>query len=263
MSRDIKNSILRQLKDEESLVFFSNIRFNRQKRRLKERLEYSWKDRDYKIYPSSLYIGMCPYKFIQEEVHKYLDLGENIAYRAEVGKYLHLMYQNESVGIEDFLYKTPKVPKTLKKKLKDNWPEVPIYDPDLALSGRADLVLNIKNEPVLIDIKTTSQDPYMWDKYSPPVKYKTQIFIYAYYMNKFKYYDKIIKRVGLAVVNITMPPGSEGSEKEFYYDITDNDMKEIETLLKEVKKEKENFLGNITSFCTYTSCKAHGKQISI
>lgn len=259
MAKNLKDLLKRSAQGKDS-IFFPIIRFNREKAISNKIKLYSWEANDFKIYPSSLSFDMCPYTYIQEDVHKYKDLGIDISYRAEVGKYLHQMFQDESKDIPDLLWEKPNVPDDLKVKLDTYWPEVPIWDKLTGISGRADLVLNNKGKPVVFDIKTTSVQPSSWEytiSKLPSDYHKCQVCIYIYYMNKYKYYDVKIEEGRLGYVNLLLPAGASGSEVEVSFKYTDELEQAVELLIEHLIKEKTLFLNKKPSSCTYPNCKLH------
>lgn len=262
-----KDFLLRHFIEKDD-VFFNEIRFHRAKERLESKSSYSWENIDYKIYPSSLDYTICPHEYIYTTVQTPMDFGQNnemMHYRGKVGTHIHKMFQSEALLIQDFLYKKPNIPKNLEQKLEDNWPEVPVFIEEIGLSGKADLVVNYKDKPLVIDIKTTSQVPFKWNTYKCPSRYKLQVKLYAYVMNLHNYYDTKIDKVCLAVVNLLMAPGSDDSEREYCFDLTEKDEEEIKHLLDQLKIQRDMFLAGVPKEdaekkCEYNLCEdSHGR----
>lgn len=258
-----KKSLIRQIKDRNN-KFFSTIRQIRELDLKESRESYSWKSYNYKLYPSSFRsFYMCPKKFIEEDVHKAPSFTIDQAYKMEIGSALHRMYQTEILKNPSILWEPPELKtELLKKKLNDNWPEVPVYDPESGVSGRADLVLNISDEIVVFDIKTTSVDKSLWESYKtdrlPSSSHIIQVATYIYLMNKYKYYKKKIKRGALGYVNIAMLPGEDNSEHEYYFDYTDKMEEMIEKLLGCFILHRNAYInGQQNLECTYEYCSTH------
>jgi hypothetical protein len=261
------NPIIKKLKNRNN-YFFSAVNSVRQKDLRKKNLEYSWKDINYKIYPSGIpSFNICPYEFIRGLETAPIFSIESY-YKMEVGTYLHKMYQTESLKAEDLLWEFPDLSTFLRlhpnhmeinSKLVDNWPEVPVFDPDSGISGRADLVLNF-DSPVVFDIKTTSLDLYRWNTNKsklPGEPHRVQVSIYCYLMNKYKYYSKPIKKAGLGYVNLLIPSGDSGSELEVYFDYDEEMEFKTGLLIEHLGIERKRYIDNIESQCTYPLCKNH------
>lgn len=120
-----------------------------------EKLGFKWKGF---VSPSAqLSFDMCPQKFIQDQQQKKVfDL--KIRYRMLLGHAVHdLIQQRVATRIAHLLWERPNItdPEILVK-LERKWPEVPVFDPELGVSGRIDLVLKVMDSPVIVDIKSTS-----------------------------------------------------------------------------------------------------------
>lgn len=244
---------------------------------------------------------MCPKRFIEEDVHKPLFFELPTVYKMEVGKIIHEMLQNEALlfdykemetllediseayltaldtyigymykretkGCKDLLWERPRdLGEMLEKKLEKAWPEVPGFCPESGFSFRSDLTLNIDNEPVIVDIKTTSVLPHLWEKHKetlPLPEHILQTRFYRHFFNLHNYYNKKINKTGLAYVNLLMPTGSEGSEHEVYQMFKEGPDLEIELLIKHLIIHRSAWLydkENKYRECTYPSCKEHGK----
>lgn len=265
-----KKSLLRQIKDREN-KFFSSIRYLREHNLKISRSNYSWSSYKYKIYPSSLSsFGMCPKKFIEEDVHVAPNFSIDQSYKMEVGTALHRMYQLDALKTT-MLWEAPSFTifeeehrNILQEKLDANWPEVPIYDAESGISGRADLVLNIDGEPVVFDIKTTSMDKERWKTYKeeklPHQAHIVQVSLYIYFMNLYKYYTKKITKGALGYVNIAMAPGEENSEKEKYFEYTPEIEMKVDHLVSALSNHREAFLKEKKLDCSYIYCNTHGKE---
>lgn len=259
-----KKFLIRQIKDRNN-KFFSNIRLLRESNLKESRDRYSWSSYNHKLYPSSFRsFYMCPKRFIEEDVHKAPSFTIDQVYKMEIGTALHKMYQSEILHSKTILWNLPNIPENLKKKLDDNWPEVPVFDSESGISGRADVVLNVNNEIVVFDIKTTSVDKDRWESYKldklPSQAHLVQVSIYIYLMNKYKYYEKKIKKGALGYVNIAMTPGEENSEFEYYFDYTDEIESMVENLISSLKIHRDAYLKNCKVDCTYKYCGVHNDR---
>ena len=261
-----KKSLIRQIKDRNN-KFFSALRAYREKEILSDRESYSWKKYSYKIYPSSLRsLNMCPKKFIEEDVHRPPSFDVDQVYKMEVGTALHKMYQSEVLLFQNILWEKPSLQdELLIKKLELNWPEVPVWDPQSGISGRADLVLNLNNEVVIFDLKTTSVDRDKWDQYKkerlPSPSHIAQVAIYIYLINKYNYYSKKVKKGAIGYVNIAMAPGEIGSEYEYYFDYTEDMNTVVEELVHNLIRHRDAYLQNNSCLeCTYKYCNVHNRN---
>lgn len=262
-----KKFLIRQIKDRNN-KFFSSIRLNRETNLKLSKANYSWKSYNYKLYPSSFRsFYMCPKKFIEQDVHKPPSFAIEQIYKMEIGSALHRMYQDEVLKANEILWEKPNIPENLIKKLADNWPEVPVMDSNSGVSGRADAVLNIDNEIVVFDIKTTSVDKDRWEKYKleklPSQSHLVQVATYIYLMNKYNYYNKKILKGALGYVNISMAPGEENSEYEYYFTYTDEMHDMIHNLLESLEKHRNAFLNESFIDCSYKYCGVHNNDRSI
>lgn len=264
-----KKSLIRRLKERNN-HFFSSIRFSREYNLDQNKKNHSWANMNYKIYPSSLSsLHMCPKRFIEEDVHKAPGFNIDLVYRMEVGTYLHRMYQDEAVKLKSLIWDKPDLSTfykdtglstssvNLHEKLQNNWPEVPVYHP-CGISGRADLILNIDNEPVVFDIKTTTKEKTLWKDYKntlPLEPHKIQVGIYIYLMNKYKYYTKKITKGSLGYVNLAMIAGEEGSEHEVMFDYTEEMEDSIGKLILELERQKIAYLSSTKVDCQYPLCR--------
>lgn len=249
---------------EEKKHFFDAIRYWRQQTAQKQRLTYSWKDNNYKIYPSGLSsVSMCPYRYVHEDVHKPPVFPTEALYKMSVGNALHEMYQNDAMNVERLLWPKPTVPDFLQEKLESSWPEVPVADPESGISGRADLVLDQHGLPVVLDIKTTSIPVEKWNAdYFKKLPYKNQMLqvgIYIHLMNKYGYYVSRISRGVLGYVNVLLPAGHRDAEIEKYFDYDDTMEENISLLIEHLSKERKAFIEGRGSSCSYPRCRIHAK----
>ncbi len=292
--------ITKHLKERHN-VFFNAINFSRAVEQRRRKKAHSWKEVNYKIYPSSIKsLTMCPKRYVEEDVHKAPSFALSAIYKMEIGKTVHTLLQDEAlrfdpaamvevlndmaesyaealqvytstmykVGAKDqvgLLYGRPTVLPELQSKLDKNWPEVPGYDPPSGFSFRSDLVLNKNDYPAVLDIKTTAIEADRWDFYKedlPQPEHLLQVRFYRYFFNKHKYYDKLIREIGLGYVNLLMPQGSDGSEHETWYDFGETEDQEIKELTECLGAHREVYIksdGKETRDCFYSKCAAHAK----
>lgn len=242
---------------QKSSYLFPAIRREYLKQIEQRKISHKWNGN---IHPSSLSFSMCPWKYFQE-INEYRGPKEVLdVFRTDAGVWKHKHLQYLLTIIPNLLYDSPNIHKDLKNKLKEKWPEIPIWDEEFKLSGYCDAVIRKQNNPVPIEIKSTFSESDQWTKrfkdYEP---HKTQVCIYAWKMNKDKYYDKEIKELGLIYYNISQPIGSQDAEYEYYFEFN-NELKEKTTLLLEhLHKERLNYINSIESSCTYPSCREHSK----
>lgn len=202
-----------------------------------------------------------------------VDLAKTIAeevpeeYASAVDLYIRKMYRLDAVKTGGLLWAAPTITDpAILKKLTESWPEVPVWDAASGISGRADLVLDVDDHPCILDLKTTSVIPSKWEEYtqkpSSEEQYKLQISLYAYFMNKYNYYSKPVKKIGLAYVNLLMAPGEEDSEFEVYYDYTEKMDADIASLVEHLTIQRNAYIKEkATVECTYPKCKEHTKNV--
>jgi len=225
---------------------------------------------------SSMYlmeIGKTVHTLIQDTsmaVEPYTEMVEGVAseYLEQVDHYVRNTYKADCLNMKNksFLYSRPRdLGEMLEKKLAKFWPEVPGYDEESGFSFRCDLVLNIEDHPAILDIKTTSVEPDRWklltgENRVPTEEYKLQVRLYRHFLNKHKYYDKPIKKVGIAYVNLLMKFGSEGSEFEWWSDMGEDEDMEVAELVKHLTLHRNAVLSKIPIECTYDKCFEHTKE---
>jgi len=137
----------------------------------------------------------------------------------------------------------------MQSKMHDIVPEIPVYDWESGVSGRADAVLDMYGQPVVFDIKTKSVEDVRkskktneWEenlwaeavKKYPSEDHKIQVSVYCYLINKFKFYDKPVRKAGLGYVNLLMKAGDPNAEYEVYFDFDEEMEKRIGLLLEHI-----------------------------
>lgn len=264
--------------------FFDAVRFKRNQILTEKKVTWNWAEKDHKLYPSAIKSWtMCPHRYVHVDVHKPPSFTTEALYKMEVGTYLHRMYQECAVDIKALLWEAPDFSRVMfaagggnaeefRQKYLDIFPEVPIYDLETGVSGRADAVLNIYGKPVVFDIKTTSVEDVKfdeklgawesgrWAKYIkalPSTEHQIQVSVYCYFMNKFKYYTQPIRKAGLGYVNLLMKAGEPNAEHEVYFDFTEEMEERIGLLLKHLGHERKAYLEGRESQCEYIPCRAH------
>lgn len=279
-------------------LFFPAIKFRRSQTLAEKKLTWDWPATGHKIYPSALRsFTMCPHRYIHEDVRKPPNFPIESFYKMEVGTALHKMYQECAETVEELLWEDPDfsnvitesrdLPGELTQKHKDIRPEVPVFDMFTGISGRADAVINCFGEPVVFDLKTTSVEDVQkemkldenkrkywtgkylegcWEQYQeklPSEDHKIQVGIYCYFMNKYKYYSKPIRKAGLGYVNLLMKAGDPRSEFETYFDFTEEMEAKIGLLLEHIGIERMAYLEGRESQCSYPQCRSHHLRRSI
>lgn len=245
--------------------FFSAIKqeFSRQ---LDERkMGYTWESTGYGLWPSThIYsLGQCPRETIQVKVHEAPSFGIDTKYSFAYGSALHHVYQDAARSAAGLLYKAPHMPEELISKANWIFPEVPVRDPASGLSGQADLVLSLDNEPVPMELKTTASDPTKWledRKKKPNSNHKVQVALYAHIMNREGYYDKKIKKCGTGYINFLHGrPGYFENEHEVYFDFTNEMDEKCGELLKQLAFHRDAYMAGEDIPCEYEYCNRHKK----
>jgi hypothetical protein len=303
----VSKLLARLLKDRDSGTYFFNaIRKQRLKAEEEKKDNYAW---DGKIHPSAMHFDMCLEEyFAAVDTYQCWEI-DNI-YKAAAGTAKHQELQAEAIKAIGLLWEKPNMPPDMVEKLEALWPEIPVRltevrDPDsgdvvpIELSGRIDVVINLKGSPVPIDIKTTSVLPdkkpdekadsytkatlktwtdkmdkaqeYLTGKFEdiPKTiqtiayrKYFTQLCIYAYTLNIMGLYPVRIDKFGFAYLNLMMPPGDKGSEREIYVDFPEELERMTGRFLLQGAYHRLAKLGGITRPCSNTLCEKHGKFLS-
>ena len=282
-------------------ILFPQVREEISKNQAKRTREFKW---DEKIHPSSgLTFEMCPHDHIRKMVEA-KEFPLSTIYKMEHGTVIHEWIQNKLKWRKDCLWEKPILARELIPKLESIWPEVPIEDNETGFSGKIDCILKYKDEPVLVDIKTTSVDPKMSqrdlftyvdehllpaigvsiskkslseivDKYKalkqastidgwvtycekelPKPTHKGQVCVYAYLVNRLKYYTKPIRKIGIAYLNLTRF-GEISGEKEFYYDFDKELEEKTGLLIHHLALERRAFLDRRDTECSYPLCRQH------
>jgi hypothetical protein len=270
------------LSDRNSGFFFNALKMHQLKVEQEKTKNYKW---DGKIHPSSLSFDMCMEEFL-DKLDNHEEWQLHSLNRASGGEGKHWELQQQAMAHPSLLWPKPEnVPEDMKDKVEKAWPEVPflikfLHKLRLMLSGRVDLLITIREEPVVLDIKTTSVDPKQWpqrlEDYTKWLaagfdgmpkttqtlylrKYFTQVCVYIYGLNASGYYTKKIKKGGLAFLNMLMLNGSVGSRQEFYWDYTDAIERRVYKLLRWAAvyisaKERGKMLP-----CKFPDCYIHGE----
>lgn len=266
-----------QIRDNrEKKLVFPEFRRLRKEDILREKEEYEkgitfqpgWAGRDYKVYPSSISFGMCLHEFfIKMNSGTFQGIeDEKAKYRTEAGKYKHQEIQ-DTMKRSPLLYTLPRIPQDLAleliPKLIKEWPEVPIRDHVTGISGKADLIMRYEDKPVLVDIKTTSLPDRQWHELTVAANYKTQLCVYAHFMNQYGYYPDPIERVGIAFYNLSGELGDTGAEREVYFKFDTTLQDKTKWMLEEIAKIRDQYMkGGKPDKCVYKKCRTHGKENS-
>jgi hypothetical protein len=216
----IKSQIKAQAK---CSVFFSEIKKMRMKGIELSKQEYKWGEPDWKIYPSGFTgktFELCPAEHVisRENWSGISQLtGVNKARR---GSAIHDEFQKEWLE-SDKLYPRPNtsnMDERILTKLEEAWPEVPFHDHNTGFSGSIDLVIKWKDEPCLVEIKSTSiaQDKWVEHKTKrlPLEHHLIQFGIYYYEALELGYYDSIPRGI-LVYQNTMFEPGDPKGEMEY------------------------------------------------
>lgn len=227
----------------EGNYFFSAIKQQWSKRDLERSQKYIWSKH---VNPSAGWFTFdgCPHKGLREaSAGRGESKVENLQ-KMEVGNYLHDMLQNLAKSIPGLLWTPSSV-------------EVSFYLERFALSGRADLILNIEGEPVLGEIKIPQRpEGWAWDTYQkklPEESHLVQAISCAYGINELKLIDKPINKVAILYFH----PGVVNGFKEYHRDITPEMLDKVILLLKYSKLELDNILAGKDDPCSYPLCKEH------
>lgn len=248
-------NLLKQLLSDQEKTFWTALRMQRAKEIEERKVSHKW---DGKFHPSSLQWNMCPHSFVRElETFNYHDTVAS-EYMDD-GTYKHKQIQDVLLRTNLLYPKPQNLTKKQEQKLKKHWPEVPIEDLELNISGKVDGVIKLDGNPVIIDIKTVQATDKNWEKRYPPEKHKTQLCCYALVMNRNKIYNVPIRKVGLMYINLCMSPRDKNREFEYYFDFTPELEEKTLKLLEELNVELIKYKKGIESNCEYSNCSKHNK----
>ena len=171
----------------------------------------------FKLYPSQMAFDMCWYQFFKD-IDNPPRFTLNSMYRMRRGSSIHREIQDDFLK-SGLCYEVPtdKLTKEQISKLKYHAPELPFTDLDTLVSGRADLLLNIKKKPVLVEIKTTYLEETAWIKDKPIEKkvdqynkHLCQAAVCTYVINKMRFLDQKIDQFVLMYLDPRFEPERPG-----------------------------------------------------
>ena len=251
-----------QLNDQaKNSYFFNAIRRVHRKQEAINKAEYDWKGRGHKVYPYKLSLNMCPWQYFRD-AENYAESFEDVlvsSYRKSRGSAIHSEFQDW------FLKSSIIVPKPNieleypKSKLNRIWPELPcLYEPAM-ISGQADGAFFYHGEICILELKTKNADEKGWEDSikRPLLAHLTQSLFYADEMTEQKYWDQPVKWVCIAYLNTRFKPGDPRAEKEFYIEFDDYYKEKVKLLKEHLVLERNYYLNQEESVCTYPGCKDH------
>ena len=241
-----KSSLKDLMRDKrEGNHFFSAIKQEWSRRDLERAEKYVWSKH---VNPSARWFTFdgCPHKGLREASVKKEESKPDWQQKAQVGNYLHSMFQDAAKTIPGLLWDKNSI-------------EVSFYLERFYLSGRADLILNIEGEPVLGEIKIPQRpEGWPWDTYMktlPEDGHLVQAISCAYGINELNLIDKPINKVAILYFH----PGVINGFKEYHRDITPEMLDKVKLLLEHSKMELDNILAGKDDPCSYPLCKEHAK----
>ena len=244
---------------EKNCVVFNELRRLRRQEIENIKDEAGWRE-PFKIYPSQLSFDMCPWKYFQN-INKASNFLLQSFYKMKAGTSKHWEIQQDFLKSKLLYEKPQNLTKEQASKLKLHWPEVPFTNDNTMISGRVDLLLNIKDMPVVIEIKTVYGDPEQYLKdiekgKLPDEKHKCQAAICAHQINALALLDKPIEKFILMYLNPRFEPGDQDAEHEFHFELKDYQEK-CDILIEHLVKERERFLSSTESKCSFPNCREH------
>lgn len=256
MSQKFLKDFLRD--KEHGNYFFSAIKQEWAKQSLEKSRDYKYKGR---LNPSSSWMtwGGCPYLGIREQAAgREAKEASSIIYM-EVGNYYHEGFLREASRIKDLLWPKPVFPtKEANDKLEQHWPEVPIFWEEYLLSARVDTILNIKEEPAVLDLKIPQCNEERWKKLKPTYPETTHLCQSALGALALKRMDILNPtRVGVLYFNPTINPRGDDNYKECYADFDQEMEDKTMYLLQHAHEELLTFLAGEDKGCRYPGCKVH------
>lgn len=271
MSEFFKSQLLD--KEKKSIVF-SELRRLRRLEIEEKKNDPSWRERDYKLYPSGGYqLSCCPWYEIQHMDEPRTFQLENW-YKMKAGTAKHKEIQDDLLksnllyfpdGTHPGLYLgNGYMRQEIRADIEKQWPEVPYRCPKSGFSMRVDGVLKIDDHPAVIEIKTTSVPPDKWEeykqKYLPDKKHFSQVLICTNRLNLSKLYSKPIKQFGLVYLNLMMPIGDQSGEIEFWFPYSEELKQQSNLLIANFTKERKMYIENRESSCSYSNCYRHREK---
>ena len=260
MSKAFLKNLLRD--KEEGNFYIASIRREWARASLDKAQNHKWRER---INPSSSWLTFsgCPYEGIREAAApRKVNEADSIQYM-EIGNWAHRGLQDWALKIPGLLWPKPVFStQEEQEKLEANWPEVPFFWPEYALSGRIDQILSYRGAPAVIDIKIPQRlEGGAWDKYRkglPEETHMTQSCMGALALKHMGILEA--KWVGVVYFNPFMPSKGSAGYFEKYQEFDSLLEEKTMLLLTHAKKERDAFLAGEESGCSYPLCKKHSKE---
>lgn len=249
---------------------YSGLQVRRLKVQEEKRLAYKWDER---IHPSSLCFDDCPEKYF-EDIKKRSNSSSDGLHRMALGIALHELFLKEIGKHPDMVYPIAGIPQVMLDSKRKDWeaefkkvhPSIPFDDPETGFSGEADAVINIKDKPVLVDLKFPQSDDQRWGEICKKLnkeeddrelgQYICQISIYSYFMNKLKMYDKPIEMAGICYMNPKVDDKTGISTFEDYRSLEPL-WEKTELLVQHWSAARLLAIAGQPIVCEYPLCKVH------
>ena len=187
----------------------------------KEAKDFYWKGR---IKPSSISLNMCIEEY-QKTCDQYKKFPIKLRMKFEFGhaihKYIGEFFRRECPHVYDKDVES-RIPEHVRSWYEKCQPEVPLDSPDFLVRCIMDFPAKIQGESLVMDWKTTWQEPKTWEEFciKPRIKdeYLAQLASYVYLYTECGYYDKYPSKFGLTFINMKMDMEKQEAWKEVYYD---------------------------------------------
>jgi hypothetical protein len=256
MSKAFMKDLLKN--KQEGNYFFSSIKTAWAKESLERSKEFVYSKH---LNPSSSWMTWdgCPYDGIRQQAAGREAMEADKIQYLETGNFFHKGFGEWALKIPGLLWDKPTFTTSEEnKKLEENWPEWPVYWKDYELSLRIDHVLNIKDEPCVVDLKIPQRASEVWSKYRttlPEETHMCQAALGALALKRMGIVNPT--RIGVLYFNPRITPKGVDGYKECYRPFD----KEIEdrtmVLVEAAYLELTLFLQGKNEGCQYVGCKRH------
>lgn len=241
--------------------FFSTIKQEWVKTSLEKSKDYTWSKN---VNPSSTFMTWdgCIWEGMRKQAaEREAKEADTIQY-LEVGNFFHEGFMKWAQKIDGMLWEKPVFPtKEENEKLEKAWPEVPFYWSKFCVSGRADIILNVKGHPCVGDLKIPQRDKDSWVKYKstlPEDTHMCQAAIGALALEEMGILES--KYIAVLYFNPRITPKGDDGYKECYRDFTPQLKSDTLYLVEHSYEERCRIVEGIDVGCTYPKCKKHGSK---
>jgi hypothetical protein len=227
-----------------------------------------------KVSPSNpKFTYSCCMEKLFEDIEAPLRFPIDVLINVNMGSALHHGLAEQVKNMPKLIWDKPTITDSKKAWYADKiWPEVPAYyqykfDDGHVIdvtSGKADVVIRLKNNPAPIDWKFKWIDPDNWDDYPlTDESHETQVSIYGFGMDHHNFYPgHQIKQVGLTYFNMLIKPKEANWTREVWFDFDEARRLKTKLLLDHAAIALRAYHNKEQVKCEYPLC-SHGHGYSI